>query len=189
MRVALLAVACCVATASKSQKSTDRALKALLQAQTADMGKAAAKAMTESADVVVFSTKTCPACKKTAKLFKQLGGPFSSASWVYLDQLRTDDDRARVCYELQRMTGQNTVPNIYVNGRHLGGNDEAQAAARSGALQRMLGMKQVTAAGRRTRLIRGGHKSSSWRASARVGPGLVSASSSKSTSRVVRRSR
>lgn len=39
---------------------------------------------------------------------------------------------------LVRMTGQRTVPNVWVKGKHLGGNDDTQAAAASGKLQEML---------------------------------------------------
>lgn len=36
------------------------------------------------------------------------------------------------------MTGQRTVPSVFIAGKHLGGNDASQAAYRSGALMEML---------------------------------------------------
>jgi glutaredoxin-related protein len=39
---------------------------------------------------------------------------------------------------LKVMTGQGTVPNIFVNGKHLGGCDSTLAAIASGELQKML---------------------------------------------------
>jgi glutaredoxin 3 len=39
---------------------------------------------------------------------------------------------------LLQITGQRTVPNVFVNGQHLGGNDDTQKAAASGRLQEML---------------------------------------------------
>lgn len=39
---------------------------------------------------------------------------------------------------LAQMTGQRTVPNVFVNGKHLGGNDDTQASFRSGALAQMV---------------------------------------------------
>ena len=39
---------------------------------------------------------------------------------------------------LLEMTGQRSVPNVFVKGQHVGGNDDTQAAARSGKLQEML---------------------------------------------------
>lgn len=40
--------------------------------------------------------------------------------------------------KLYHLTGQRTVPNVFVNGKHLGGNDDTQAAYRSGKLERLL---------------------------------------------------
>lgn len=40
--------------------------------------------------------------------------------------------------ELHKMTGQRSVPNVFVNGQHVGGNDATQAAARSGKLELLL---------------------------------------------------
>ena len=31
-----------------------------------------------------------------------------------------------------------TVPNVFINGKHLGGNDDTQKAARSGKLKKLL---------------------------------------------------
>lgn len=40
--------------------------------------------------------------------------------------------------ELFNLTGQKSVPNVFVGGKHVGGNDDTQAAARNGTLQEML---------------------------------------------------
>ena len=40
--------------------------------------------------------------------------------------------------ELLKMTGQRTVPNVFVKGKHLGGNDDTQRAAADGTLSQML---------------------------------------------------
>ena len=42
---------------------------------------------------------------------------------------------------LAELTGQRTVPNIFVKGEHLGGNDDLQEAAQSGRLAELLGKK------------------------------------------------
>ena len=36
--------------------------------------------------------------------------------------------------ELYKMTGQSTVPSVWINGQFLGGNDDTQKAYRSGVL-------------------------------------------------------
>ena len=43
-----------------------------------------------------------------------------------------------IAMELYNMTGQRTVPNVFVRGKHLGGNDETHAAARNGKLDELL---------------------------------------------------
>ena len=40
--------------------------------------------------------------------------------------------------ELYKMTGQRTVPNVWINGQFLGGNDDTQRAYRSGVLMSSL---------------------------------------------------
>ena len=40
--------------------------------------------------------------------------------------------------ELYKLTGQRSVPNVFVGGKHVGGNDDTQAAAKSGKLQELL---------------------------------------------------
>ena len=39
---------------------------------------------------------------------------------------------------LQKMTSQRTVPNVFVKGKHIGGNDKTQAAYTSGELSKLL---------------------------------------------------
>ena len=41
---------------------------------------------------------------------------------------------------LLQLSGQRTVPNVFIKGQHLGGNDDSQRAAKSGKLQELLGI-------------------------------------------------
>jgi glutaredoxin 3 len=54
-------------------------------------------------------------------------------------ELDTMDNGSEVQAALLEISGQRTVPNVFIKGKHLGGNDDSQAAARSGKLQEMLG--------------------------------------------------
>ena len=45
------------------------------------------------------------------------------------------NEGAEIQAELLAMTKQRTVPNVFVNGKHIGGNDDTQAAIKSGAFQ------------------------------------------------------
>jgi glutaredoxin len=39
------------------------------------------------------------------------------------------------------MTGQRTVPSVFIKGTHVGGNDDTQRGLRDGSVQRMLAEK------------------------------------------------
>ncbi|KAG8459180.1 hypothetical protein KFE25_005691 [Diacronema lutheri] len=84
-------------------------------------------------DVVVFSKSFCPFCAKTKNLFKEMN---VNAKVLELD-LMTDGDIYQS--ELLKMTGQKTVPNVFVKGAHIGGNDDTQKARASGKLAELLG--------------------------------------------------
>ena len=85
-----------------------------------------------SCPVVVFSKSYCPFCRRTKALFASLKQPICA---LELDQT---DEGASIQAALLEITGQRTVPSIFVNGQHIGGNDDAQAKAASGELHKML---------------------------------------------------
>ena len=82
--------------------------------------------------MVVFSKSTCPFCRKTKTLLEDLKIPFT----VY--ELNDMDNGADIQDSLKDLTGQRTVPSVFVKGNHVGGNDDLQAAAKDGKLQAML---------------------------------------------------
>ena len=65
-------------------------------------------------------------------LFERIG---EKAEVIELDE---QADGSLIQDGLYKMTGQRSVPNVFVNGKHLWGNDDTQAAARSGKLQELL---------------------------------------------------
>jgi glutaredoxin 3 len=85
-------------------------------------------------DVVVFSKSYCPYCKKTKELFNELK---VDATVFELNEM---DDGADIQDALLTLTGQRTVPNVFIKGEHIGGNDACQAAAKEGTLQKKLGL-------------------------------------------------
>lgn len=86
----------------------------------------------ETNKVVVFSKSYCPFCSATKALFTDMGLEFKV---IELDQRPDGGD---IQASLAQMTGQRTVPNTFIDGVQLGGNDKAQAAASSGELKKML---------------------------------------------------
>ena len=91
-----------------------------------------AKSEIASNDVVVFSKSYCPFCTSTKQLFSSMN---IDAKVIELNEM---DDGNEIQGALLDMSGQRTVPNVFIKGKHLGGNDDTQAAARSGQLAKML---------------------------------------------------
>jgi len=86
-------------------------------------------------DVVIFSKTYCPYCSATKELFEAEGKGYD----VCIVELDERSDGEDVQHALLELTGQRTVPNVFVKGQHVGGNDDSQAAARDGRLKELLG--------------------------------------------------
>ena len=87
--------------------------------------------------VVVFSKSYCPYCKATKKLFQK---PEFSGIDVVTHELDKRSDGSDIQQTLLQMSGQRTVPSVWIGGKFLGGNSETQSAYQSGELQGMLGL-------------------------------------------------
>lgn len=81
---------------------------------------------------VIFSKTWCGYCSRTKQLLAPL---VSDMKIIELDELPNGD---AIQQELKKISGQSTVPNVYVRGQHLGGNDDTHSAHRSGKLQKLL---------------------------------------------------
>merc|ERR1719186_2532625 len=68
--------------------------------------------------VMMFSKTTCPFCTKIKQLFNSLQIKYEV---LELDEIR---DGAAVQAALAEKSGQRTVPNVYINGKHVGGCDD-----------------------------------------------------------------
>jgi glutaredoxin 3 len=84
--------------------------------------------------VVIYSKSYCPYCDKTKSLF-QSQFPASNAKVYELDQM---NDGSEIQNALAEITGQRTVPNVWVKGKFIGGNDDVHSVLRSGKLKEML---------------------------------------------------
>uniref|UniRef100_V9KMF8 thioredoxin-disulfide reductase (NADPH) n=1 Tax=Callorhinchus milii TaxID=7868 RepID=V9KMF8_CALMI len=82
--------------------------------------------------VLIFSKTMCPFCVKVKELFGSLEVNFHA---VELDVL---EDGAVMQAMLLELTGQNTVPNVFINKKHLGGCDKTLQAHEDGLLKRLL---------------------------------------------------
>jgi glutaredoxin 3 len=82
-----------------------------------------------SADVVVYLTEWCPFCTRAKDLLGQKGVRFRAVDV---------DDRPELRAWLLERSGQRTVPQVFVNGRPLGGFTDISALDRKGELDRLL---------------------------------------------------
>jgi glutaredoxin len=85
--------------------------------------------------VVVFSKSYCPFCVQTKELFEGLDIEIKVHE---LDEM--GEDGPALQHALLQMSGQKSVPNIFIKGTHIGGNSDIQAAAKDGKLKEMLGI-------------------------------------------------
>ncbi|CAG8513486.1 4630_t:CDS:2, partial [Ambispora leptoticha] len=82
--------------------------------------------------VVLFTKSYCPYCREAVQTFKELNEGYVE---YQLDNMTNGSDIQN--YLLQK-TKQRTVPNIFINQQHIGGNDDLQAAKSSGRLKNLL---------------------------------------------------
>lgn len=82
------------------------------------------------ADVEIYTTPLCPYCWRAKRLLQSKGVAF-----VEIDLWQQPQRRAEM---VERAGGRTTVPQIFVNGRALGGSDELAELEREGRLDALL---------------------------------------------------
>ena len=82
------------------------------------------------AHVVMYSTTVCPYCVAAERLLKQRG--VEQIEKILID--REPGKRE----EMMTRTNRRTVPQIYINERHIGGFDDLSALDREGGLVPLL---------------------------------------------------
>lgn len=80
--------------------------------------------------IEMYTTQICPYCVRAKDLLKRKG--FAPVEY------RVDDDDARREEMLARSGGRRTVPQIFINGHHVGGCDDLHELDAKGELDRML---------------------------------------------------
>ncbi|PWN23471.1 glutaredoxin [Microstroma glucosiphilum] len=85
--------------------------------------------------VAVFSKSYCPYCRQAKGVIANLGLPESKVGIVELDH---ESEGSDIQAYLADKTGQRTVPNIFINGKHLGGCSDILQAEQSGELKKLV---------------------------------------------------
>ena len=93
-----------------------------------------AKEQIENNDVMVFSKSYCPYCAATKTVFEKMDGVDATILELDLDE----ENGAAIQDALLEISGQKTVPNVFVKGTHIGGNDDTQLAAKMGKIKKLL---------------------------------------------------
>lgn len=77
----------------------------------------------------MYLTASCPFCQSADRLLQQKG--------VAVEKIRVDLEPARRA-EMVQKSGRRTVPQIWINGLHVGGCDDLYALERAGELDPLL---------------------------------------------------
>ncbi|MEF8793397.1 glutaredoxin 3 [Thiohalorhabdus sp.] len=82
------------------------------------------------AKVEMYATRVCPYCSMAEALLRFKG--------VAPDKTLVDGDTEERARMRERAGGRHTVPQIFINGRHIGGFDELKALDSAGGLDPLL---------------------------------------------------
>ena len=78
--------------------------------------------------ITIYTLLGCPYCIKAKEVLKSGGAKFKEIG------VKTDEDWEK----LEKLTGRETVPQIFIDGKHLGGYDDLVVLEASGKLAGML---------------------------------------------------
>jgi glutaredoxin 3 len=84
------------------------------------------------AEIDIYTTMWCPYCARAKSLLEKKG--------VAYNEISLDEEPRRRDEMIKRANGGRTVPQIFINGEHIGGCDEMMALERAGKLDPKLGI-------------------------------------------------
>lgn len=94
--------------------------------------RAEVQSLIDSNKIMVFLKSYCPYCDSTKNLMNSLTSDYKVV------ELNTLTNGSAIQTALKEMTGQSTVPNIFINRKHIGGNSDLQSLNSAGKLQAMV---------------------------------------------------
>jgi len=84
--------------------------------------------------VVIYTTATCPYCIAAKRLLNQKG--------VTFEEISVDGEPSALANMSARAGGRYTVPQIFIDGSHIGGCDDLYALEEGGRLDPLLAAAQ-----------------------------------------------
>jgi glutaredoxin 3 len=85
--------------------------------------------------VVMYTTSWCPYCRAAKSLFAAKKIQFTEIDVTQEPKLR---------FDMERLSGRRTVPQIFIDGNPIGGYDDASRLDASGELDRLLNVTPET---------------------------------------------
>ncbi|MDY0241038.1 MAG: glutaredoxin 3 [Rhodospirillaceae bacterium] len=82
------------------------------------------------AEIEVYSTRICPYCQRAKRLLQAKGAAYR--------EILVDEEPELRDAMIARAGGRRTVPQIFIDGRHIGGFDDLNALDRAGGLDPLL---------------------------------------------------
>ncbi len=82
------------------------------------------------AKVIVYSKSYCPFCKRVKELFNSKGIEFSV--------IDVENDEEKQKEMIEKAGGKTTVPQVFIDGKHIGGCDDTVALDQKGELDPLL---------------------------------------------------
>ncbi|WP_309628852.1 glutaredoxin 3 [Brevundimonas sp.] len=82
------------------------------------------------ADVVLYTKPGCPYCIAAVSLLKRKGVDFT--------EIVASNDPEKKAEMIQKSGGKATFPQIFIDGKHIGGSDDMSALDRRGQLDALL---------------------------------------------------
>ncbi|RID41621.1 hypothetical protein BRARA_J01571 [Brassica rapa] len=90
--------------------------------------------------IVIFSKSYCPYCRRAKSVFSELN------QVPHVVELDEREDGGSIQSALGEIVGRRTVPQVFINGKHIGGSDDTVDAHESGELAKLLGVSESTRA-------------------------------------------
>ena len=84
------------------------------------------------ARVEMYSTMWCPYCSRARALLQKKGVQFTD--------IDIEDEPDRRSEMVRRAHGRTSVPQVFIDGEHIGGSDDMAALDRAGKLDAKLGI-------------------------------------------------
>lgn len=83
-------------------------------------------------DIEIYTQPWCPFCERAVYILTQKGVPFQ--------EINAPNGSSERMTARERSGGRTTVPQIFIDGHHVGGCDDLVALERAGKLNPLLGL-------------------------------------------------